>query len=208
MLLARERELVTRYARRLAADGLSVGTAGNLSARSGDLVAVTPSALDYAELAPELVPVVDLEGDTVEGELGPSTEIPLHLALYHGGAGAVVHTHSPAATALGTVADELPAIHYLVADLGGPIRVAPYRRPATEELAVEAARAVEGRTAALLANHGAITIGDSLAQAYARAQLLEWLADVYLRARALGDPQLLSDDELAEMGRALERYHA
>lgn len=208
MLLARERELVSRYARRLAADGLAVGTAGNLSVRAGDLVAVTPSALDYDELEPALVPVVDLDGARADGELPPSTEVPLHLALYHAGAGAVVHTHSPAATALGTVTDELPAIHYLVADLGGPVRVAPYRQPATPELAEEAARAVEGRTAVLLGNHGAITLGDTLEKAYARAQLLEWLADVYLRARLVGEPRLLSDDELAEMGLALERYRA
>lgn len=208
MLLARERELVSRYARRLAADGLAVGTAGNLSVRAGDLVAVTPSALDYDELEPALVPVVDLDGARADGELPPSTEIPLHLALYHAGAGAVVHTHSPAATALGTVTDELPAIHYLVADLGGPVRVTPYRQPATPELAEEAARAVEGRTAVLLGNHGAITLGDTLEKAYARAQLLEWLADVYLRARGLGEPRVLSDDDLAAMGRALERYGA
>jgi L-fuculose-phosphate aldolase len=200
------RELVVRYARRLVPDGLAVGTAGNLSARAGaDVVAITPSALEYDTLTPDLVSLVRVDGTVVEGE--PSTELPMHLAAYEeAGTAAVVHTHSAFATALGTVAEELPAIHYLVADLGGPVPVVPYATPGSAELAQLVASALAGRSAVLLRNHGALTVGDSLPHAYARALLLEWLAALYYRARALGDPALLEQRELDRLADLLKGY--
>jgi L-fuculose-phosphate aldolase len=207
VLLLSERELVTRYARRLRPDGLVVGTAGNVSVRAGELVAVTPSGLDYDELTPRLVCVTGLDGRAVEGELEPSRELPLHLAVYRGtDAGAVVHTHSPYATAAGSVLDELPAIHYLAADLGGAVRVARYATPGTDELGRDVVEALAGRTAALLSSHGALTVGASLEQAYARSLLLEWLAALFHRARGLGEPRVLPDDELERLRRLVEGY--
>jgi L-fuculose-phosphate aldolase len=207
--LAAEREAVVRLAQRLRPDGLVVGTAGNLSARAGDLVAITPSGVDYDRLEPELVCVVDLEGAVVEGELAPSTELPLHLAVHtRAPAGAVVHTHSPAATTVACVEDELPAIHYLIAQLGGPVRVAPYATFGTRALARSVAEGLAGRQAVLLASHGTITVGDTLDAAYANAVLLEWLAALYVRARALGPPRELGEAELAEVARRLEGYGA
>ncbi|MBO0839192.1 MAG: class II aldolase/adducin family protein, partial [Actinobacteria bacterium] len=127
MLLAEQRQAITQTCRRLEAAGLVVGTAGNVSVREGDLVAVTPSGVAYADLSAAHVGVHHLDATPVEAPLKPTTELPLHLAIYaETGARAVVHTHSPAATAVSTVADELPSIHYYVALFGGPVRVAPY----------------------------------------------------------------------------------
>ena len=192
-MLEREREAVAAAARRLAADGLVAGTSGNVSARSGEHVAVSPTGAVLAELEPERVTVVDLEGNVVDGELAPTSEVDLHLGVYrryeHG---AVVHTHAPMATALACVLDdELPCVHYEMLALGGPVRIAPYRTFGTPELAAAALDALEGRTAALLANHGTIAVGADLAAALRATELLEWLATVYWRASAIGTPRVL-----------------
>jgi len=210
MLLAPERALVVHYARRLRPDGLVVLTAGNISVRAGELVAVTPSCLDYDELSAELICVIDLDGALVEGELPPSSEVPMHLAAYRAApeTAAVVHTHAPYATALSTLCDELPAVHYLLAELGGPVRVAPYATFGSEELAGNVVRALEGRSAALLANHGALTVGESLEQAYSRTILLEWLSALYFRARLLGRPNLLAAEEIERVGEKLRAARA
>jgi len=129
MLLEREREEIARACKNLSAAGLVVGTAGNVSVRAGDLVAVTPSGMDYAELSAADVGVHRLDGTPVEAPLAPTTELPLHLAVYlaYSATAAIVHTHSVAATATSTLADELPAIHYYLAMFGGPVRVARVR---------------------------------------------------------------------------------
>jgi len=197
MRLEAERAVIVDHARLLRADGLVVGTAGNLSVRADDLVAITPSAIDYDELECGLVCIVGLDGRVVEAERVPSSELPMHLAVYRGtDAAAIVHTHAPYATALATVVDELPAIHYAIAELGGPVRVAPYETFGTDELAAGAVCALEGRSAVLLASHGTLTIGDTLAQAYRRSVLLEWLAALYHRAALLGEPRLLPKEEI------------
>ena len=207
MRLREEREEVARLARRLRPDGLVVGTAGNLSARRGKLVAITPSGLDYDDLDAGLVCVVDLDGTPVECELAPSAELPMHLAAYRSaGAGAVVHTHAPFATAIACAEDELPPVHYLIAELGGAVRVAPYATFGTEELAAGLAEALEGRSAALLASHGAITIGDTLRQAYDRSLILESIAAAYVRARALGTPHRIPDAEVAVLIELMAGY--
>jgi L-fuculose-phosphate aldolase len=205
--LAAERELVVDYARRLPADRLVTATSGNLSLRCGELVAVTPSGLPYDRLTADLVPVVDLDGAPVETPAAPSTELPLHLAAYRATtAGAIVHTHSAYATALGTVVDELPAIHYLVALLGGPVPVVPYATPGSAELADLLAAALTARSGALLRNHGAVTVGAGLAEAYTRSLYLEELAALYARARMLGTPALVPEEEVAKVGELLRHY--
>jgi L-fuculose-phosphate aldolase len=214
MLLEREREEIVRACRKLSAAGLVVGTAGNVSVLAGDLVAVTPSGVEYAELAAGDVGVHRLDGTPVEARLAPTSELPLHLAVYgaYAGAGAgsgtaaIVHTHSVAATAVATLADELPAIHYYVAMFGGTVRVAPYATYGTDELASGAVRALRGRTACLLGSHGAVTTGPDLKTAYDRAVYLEWVCDVYLRAAAAGTPRLLPADEIEAVAAKLASY--
>jgi L-fuculose-phosphate aldolase len=209
MLLEAERALIVHHAQLLRPDGLVVGTAGNLSIRSGDLVAITPSSVDYEELDPALICVVDSDGAVVEAERPPSSELPMHLAVYAGSeARAIVHTHAPFATALSTVVDELPAIHYAIADLGGPVRVARYVTFGTDELAEAVQEALAGRSAVILGSHGTLTTGDTLEAAYFRSVLLEWLAALYYRARQLGEPRILPLDEIDRVGDRLRALRA
>ena len=190
------REAVAAAARRLAAEGLLIGTAGNVSVREGDRIAVTGTGVVLASCAADDVTVVDLAGSTVEGRLVPTSELDLHLGLYaEAEANAVVHTHAPWSTAVACVLDELPVLHYQQLSLGGSIRVAPYATFGTRELAVAVRTALEGRHAALMANHGSVALGDDLDQAVERALLLEWLAALHHRASALGTPRLLTDQQ-------------
>jgi L-fuculose-phosphate aldolase len=207
MLLEQARDDVVRTCRELAAAGLVVGTSGNVSVRAGDLIAVSPSGLDYADLSARLVGVHRLDGTAVEAPLRPTSELPLHLAVYAAtGAGAIVHTHPVAATAVSTLTDELPAIHYYVAMFGGPVPVAPYATYGTEQLARNVAAALADRTGCLMANHGALTTGPDLRSALTSARHLEWLCDVYLRALAAGRPRLLPADEIALVAGQLASY--
>ncbi len=208
MLLSDARAAIVAVCRELSRTGLVVGTAGNVSVRDGGLVAVTPSGVRYAELTPELVGVHRLDGAPVEAPLAPSSELPLHRAVYAARpeAGAVVHTHSPAATALSALVDEVPAVHYYVAMFGGPVAVAPYATYGSPELARNAVHALRERTACLLGNHGAVTVGPDLAAAHERSVYLEWLCDVYLRAAAAGTPRLLPAAEVAAVAAKLAGY--
>ena len=207
MLLGDIRQEIVRVCRELSAAGLVVGTAGNVSVRSGDLVAVTPSGLEYADMSADLVGVHRLDGTPVEAALAPTSELPLHLAIYaETAAAAVVHTHSVAATAVSTLADELPAIHYYVAMFGGPVRVSPYATYGTDQLARNVVAALRGRTACIMGSHGAVTIGPDLKTAHARGVYLEWLSDVYLRATAAGTPRLLPPEEIAAVAAKLASY--
>ena len=208
MLLPGARAAIVSACRELSAAGLVVGTAGNVSVREGDLVAVTPSGLRYAELTAELVGVHRLDGAPVEAPLAPTSELPLHLAIYAAmpAVRAVVHTHSPAATALSTLVDEVPALHYYAAMFGGPVPVAPYATYGTDELARNAVRALRDRTGCLMGNHGAVTVGPDLATAHDKSVYLEWLCDVYLRASSAGAPRLLPPAEIAAVAAKLTGY--
>jgi L-fuculose-phosphate aldolase len=146
--------------------------------------------------------VVALDGTEPGGPNAetPSSETPMHLAIYAAtAAAAVVHTHSPEVIALSASRPELPAIHYAITGLGGPVRVAPYVRFGSAGLAAAAVGALDGRTAVILRNHGAVTYGRDLAQAYDRALLLEWLARTYRMALSYGEPVTLSAAELDEV---------
>jgi L-fuculose-phosphate aldolase len=191
------REAVADACRRLAREGLVHATAGNVSARVEDQVVVTPTGAVLAELRPELTTVVDMEGNVLAGDLEPTSELFLHLGVYERfDAGAVVHTHSPVATALSCVVDELPPVHYQMLAFGGGVRVAPYATFGSRELADNVHAALEGRSAALMQNHGAVCFAADCVAATELALLLEWACEVYWRARAVGDPRVLSEEEL------------
>jgi L-fuculose-phosphate aldolase len=208
MLLGDERHAVVAACRRLVDDRLVVGTAGNVSVRVGDLVAVTPSGVDYGRLRPELVGVHRLDGAPVEAPLAPTSELPLHLTVYRStNAQAVVHHHAVASTALSLVVDAIPTSHYYSALFGGQVRVAPYATFGSEALAEHVAAALAGRTGALMSNHGAVCIGATLERAYERARYLDWLCDVQLRAMSTGRPvKELPADEIARVVRLVEGH--
>jgi L-fuculose-phosphate aldolase len=206
MMLERERERVAEAARRLADDGHVTGTAGNVSVRAGDLVAVTPTGARLDAIAPGEVAVVDLNGQQVDGDLVPTSELGLHLGVYgRYEAGAVVHTHPPFATAVACVVDELPVVHYQFVALGGSVRVAPYATFGTAELADATLEALEGRSVALMANHGAIAYGPDLDLAMQQSDLLEWACQLYWRAAAIGAPRILDASEQLAFIEAVSR---
>jgi len=184
--------------------GINQGSSGNASVRVDGGMLVTASALAYDAMEVEDVVFVDTAGGS-HGRCRPSSEWPFHQAIYaeRPDVRAVVHLHSPAATALATLRRGIPAFHYMVALAGGPIRCSPYALFGSDALAVHTVEALRDRRAALLGNHGQIAVGDDLASALELAHEVECLADQYLRALAVGGPVLLSDDELAE---ALARF--
>ncbi|MGW1882019.1 class II aldolase/adducin family protein [Streptomyces sp. NPDC001970] len=200
-------------ARRTAVDGLVVGTSGNVSVRvstdDGELVLVTPSGVPYDRLGAQAPVAVGLDGRQLLGALTPTSELPLHLEIYHAtDATAVVHTHAVHATAVSTLVTELPLIHYMAAALGGPVRVAPYALYGTDELAANMLRALADRTGCLLQNHGTVTYGASLDQAYDRTAQLEWMCRVWLTASSVPgrEPSLLSPAQLDEVRDKLRTY--
>jgi L-fuculose-phosphate aldolase len=189
---------VAEVSRRLASSKMVPATAGNVSVRVGDLVAITPTGANLAELTAAQVSVVDCEGRLVHGDLEPSSELGLHLGIYREhDAGAVVHTHAPACTAVASVRDELPCVHYAMLGFGGAVPVAPYATYGSAELAANVVAALAGRSATLMASHGAITYGPTLAKAFETMELLEWACDLYLRTLPLGEPRVLTAEQTA-----------
>lgn len=196
-------------ARRTVADGLVVGTSGNVSVRVGDTVLVTPSGVPYDRLTADDTVGVDLAGRQVLGTLTPTSELPMHLAVYRAtDARAIVHTHAVHATAVSTLVRELPLIHYMAGDLGGPVRVAPYATYGTPELAENTLHALTDRAACLLQNHGTIAYGATLDQAYDRTAQLEWMCRVWLTASSLPglSPTLLSEEQVGAAAERLKGY--
>ena len=196
--LAAARAALARASRALAGAGLVAGTAGNLSLRAGELIAITPTGAELASLRADEITVLDARGEVVAGTLAPTSELDLHLGAHERyRPGAVVHTHSPVATALACVLDELPCIHYEMLPLGGAVRVAPYRTFGTPELAAVTLDALAGRRAALMSNHGAIVLGDDIDHGVRQASLLERMCELYWRAVAVGPPRTLDEAQLA-----------
>ena len=179
------------------------GSINLLLAPDGTLVAdLHPSAVDdhRAVLFRGLEQGAAVDGTELSSSETPSSETPMHLAIYAAtNATAVVHTHSPEVIALSASRPELPAIHYAITGLGGPVRVAPYVRFGSDQLAAAAVDALDGRNAVILRHHGAVTYGRDLAEAYDRALLLEWLARTYRMALSYGEPAILSAAELDEV---------
>lgn len=207
LLLAEEREAVAAASRHLAQTGLVIGTAGNISARKGDLVAVTPTGADLGTVTAEMVTVIDLNGEVVDGELAPTSEVPLHTGIYAAtNALAITHAHAMASTALSCCFDELPPLHYSCLGLGGAPRTAAYATFGSEELARNVLEALQGRNAAMMQNHGSVAYGSRMEEAIERLELLEWLAELYWRSSSMGTPRVLTDKDFeAIITAAIER---
>jgi L-fuculose-phosphate aldolase len=204
---------VVRVARLLRERGLAVGMSGNVGARLDDgRIAITPSTMEYDEMAPDDIVVVHPDGSPSEGRHRPSSELALHLAVFAARPDirAIVHTHSPFATTFGVARREVPAIHYVLAMLVAPgrdsLRVAPYATFGTEELAWNAVATLGADNACLLANHGAIAVAGSLASALGRAERVEELAMLAWRAEQIGGATLLDADELDRVREQMARF--
>lgn len=208
MLYEIQRAEVAETALSLLTTGLIVNTSGNVSIRVGEHIAITPSGRDYRSLTPPDICVVNMKGVVIEGAMLPSSETPLHLSVYESNPDvkAIVHAHSIYATAVSTVLDRLPTIHYQMSDLGGAVPVAPYRTFGTDELAEVTSQALQGRPAVIMKNHGTLTTADTLGRALSRCVTLEWCAKLYLKALSAGSPSILSDEEMVLATEQMESF--
>ncbi len=205
------RQAIIDQSRFMNASGLNQGTSGNISARWGDRMLITPSATPYDRMTPEMIASMpfDAEYGTWEGPLKPSTEWRFHFEILKNrpDMNAVVHAHPTYCTALAINGREIPACHYMIAAFGGSnVRCAPYARYGTPELSVLALDALQDRSACLLANHGSIAMGETLDKAMWRAVELETIARQYVLALGLGTPVILTDDQIAETVRGFSSY--
>jgi L-fuculose-phosphate aldolase len=201
------RRKIVATCRRMNALGINQGTSGNVSARLGGGFLITPSGVPYERMTPGMIVAMDVKG-RAHGDLLPSSEWRMHAAIYRSRpeAGAVVHCHSSHATALACLGLEIPAFHYMVAVAGGDsIRCAQYATFGTQELSDAMLKALAGRRACLLAQHGQIAFGADLDAALALAAEVETLAKQYWLARQLGEPKPL---DAAEMERVLEKFRS
>ena len=207
MILEKEREQVIEYSLKLLSEGLTNGTAGNVSIfnREKGLVAISPTGVNYSELTPEMISVVDLNGKLIEG-LKPSSELEMHMILYRNreDVNAVIHTHPVYTTVLACLREDLPAIDYRIAVTGATkVRCAEYASYGTKELAENAYKAMGSSLAVILANHGLTTAGKDIANAFNITVQVEYISNLYIKARNIGEPIILPDNEMNSM---LERF--
>lgn len=205
-LLIPERELIVKYCRMLIMHNLTRGTGGNISIfnEKNNLFAISPSGMDYFEMQAEDVPVINLDGEICEGTRKPSSELDMHRLLYIDRNEnneinkilAVVHTHSPFATALACTHETLPPVHYLSALAGEDIKCVPYAPFGSLELAELARDGIKDRNAVLLGNHGLLAAGKNISHAFTIAEEIEFCCEIYFRAKIFGTPKLLSADDM------------
>jgi L-fuculose-phosphate aldolase len=205
------RRSIVEKARWMNASGLNQGTSGNISARCGDRMLITPSAVPYEALKPSMLAAMSLhgKGGPWDGPLRPSTEWRFHLDILRDrqDAGAIVHTHSTFATVLSIARRSIPACHYMIAAFGGAdIRCADYARPGSEALSETVLQALAGRSGCLLANHGALAVGANLDRAMWLAEALETVAKQYYYALLIGGPVVLSDSAVDDVQGIMRSY--
>jgi len=210
MLMLAERQQIVDYGLKMIRSGLTTGSGGNLSLLSPaeNLIAVSPSGIDYDEVTAADVVVVDRDGVVVDGGRLPSSELSFHLALYAARKEitAVVHTHSVYATTLACLHWELPAVHYLIAFSGDKVPLAPYATFGTPELANNVIAAIGEYNAVLLANHGLVTVGRDMRSCFNVAEEIELVARIYYQAKSLGQPVLVDADEMQRVAVKFKTY--
>ena len=211
MLMQEERELVVEYGKKMSAARLSTGTSGNISIYNPEkgLMAISPSGMDYFSTSPADVVITDLEANIVDGDKKPSSEWALHTTFYQHkpNARAVVHTHSMYCTTFAVLGQPLRAVHYVIGDAGtASVPCAPYCTFGTVELAEAAIKACGESNAVLLGNHGLVTCGRDLRSAYGLACNLEYVAELQYRAMCVGNPNVLSDGQMAEVMERFKSY--
>ncbi len=210
MLLEKARKDLVKYGIKLVEHDLTKGTGGNLSIYEPEqeLMALTPSGIPYLEMKPADIVIMNLDGEVVEGNKKPSSEEAMHRYIYkkRDDLKALVHAHSTYSTSLSLLREPLPPAHYMIALAGYNVRCAEYATYGTEELAENAVEAMEGRNAVLLANHGLLAGAADLANAFNTAEEIEFVAEVYWRAKTIGEPVILPEDEMILMEKKFKSY--
>lgn len=210
MRMQRERELVIEHGKKLITHNLTTGSGGNISIfnREKGLIAISPSGLDYFETKLEDVVIVNLDGEVVEGNLKPSSELGMHLIFYKNrqDANAIMHTHSKFATAISCMGWDLKPVHYLIGFAGYDVKCAKYATYGSMELAENALEAIGDRNAVLLGNHGLIALGTDIGMAFSAAEHLEFVSEIYCITKALGEPNLLSQPQMDEVMKKFNTY--
>ncbi len=210
MLMKDEREAIVEYCIKLTEHKLTKGTGGNISIfdREQKLMAISPSGLDYYQAKPEDIVVMDLNDNIIEGRRRPSTEYNLHRIFYvkRDNCNSVVHCHSMFSAVLACLRWPIPASHYMIALAGKDVRCAEYATFGTQELAENAFEAMRDRNAVLLANHGLLAVSTDLPNAFNIAEEIEFCAEIYYRTRCVGEPFILSDEEMALMDQKFNNY--
>ncbi len=211
MKFEKERRLLVEYGKKMIDRNLTKGSGGNLSIfiRKEGLMAITPSGMDYYETKPEDIVIMDLEDTIIDGDKKPSSEYLMHKIFYkeRNDIDSVVHLHSVYSTILACLRQELPATHYLIGVSGGEnVRCAKYATFSTQELAINAFEAMKDRNAVFLANHGLLVGSKSLASAFTKAEEIELCAEVYYRAKSIGEPVILDKQEVNKMLKMFKGY--
>ena len=210
MLMEKERLQLVEYGKKLVTAGLTKGTGGNLSVfdREQGLMAITPSGIDFFEIKPEDIVIMNLDGTIREGNRTPSSEWEMHILPYRRRTDidAVIHAHVKYATILGCLRWELPATHYMIAVAGPTVRCAEYATYGTHELAENAFKAMEDRRAVILANHGILAGAQDLLNAFNIIEEIEYCSEIYVKAKAIGDPVVLPPEEMKLMAEKFKTY--
>jgi L-fuculose-phosphate aldolase len=210
LLLQTEREQVLKHCQKMITAKLTTGSGGNVSImnRKQNLVAVSPGSMDYFEIEPKDIMIVTPNGEIVDGDNSPSSETQFHLALYQHRKDitAVIHSHSVYATAISCLRQEIPPLHYLVGLIGDKIPVTEYATFATKELAENIVKGIGMSNAALLANHGAVSVGPDIETCFIIAEHVELISQMYIYAKSIGTPVLLDSEEMNRLHTKFKQY--
>ena len=200
MILEKEREKIVETGKRMIDARLTTGTGGNLSIfnRKENLIAIKPSGVPYQSMRAQDVVVLRPDGERVDGVLKPSSETKFHLAIYHArpDVDAILHSHQVHTTTIACMGIELPAVHYLLAFSGDKVPLAPYATFGTQALSDNILSVLGNYKACLLENHGLITLGASLDEAFDTAEALELVAQIYIQAKSIGEAKILNSEQM------------
>lgn len=210
MLMEQARYDLIEYGKKLVEYNLTKGTGGNLSVydREAKTMAITPSGIDFFEIKPEDIVIMNADNEVIEGDKVPSSEWYMHKIIYDNrdDIDAVIHAHTTFATVLATLRWELPASHYMIAVAGPTVRCADYATFGSRELAENALKAMEDRRAVILANHGILAAAHDLLNAFNIIEEIEYCSEIYYRAKSIGEPVILDDAEMTLMAEKFKSY--
>lgn len=210
MLMEKARYEIIEYGKKLVISNLTKGTGGNISIfdRKYGYMAITPSGIDFFEIKSEDIVIMNLDGRIVEGNRNPSSEWEMHLLQYkkRNDINAVIHAHTIYVTVLACLRWELPATHYMIAVAGKNVRCAEYATYGSHELAINAVKAMEDRNAVILANHGVLAGANDLLNTFNIIEEIEYCSQIYCMAKSIGEPVVLSDEEMTLMAEKFKIY--